>query len=472
MRNGLYEKCYMQGMRRESMKKENTFRKKSNSNKFRMVMVYGLLAIVLLVGASIALAAEESTTLGVGVTASAGKESTNGKESTSVTSTTNTETNTGGVQVTSTTTGTTNTETTTTDHPQEQKTAATTITTTTNAGVDEKTLASFDLAVGESYTTQTAGTNITVTYNTLLGVGECVNAIDNTSGCQIKNAANVTVTESSAAGSQTSSYVIREEGRINVKGDYWLEVKDITTTRASFKLKTYTPEKDIEKNTTSTTDYNCPQGCRATDEGCLCPKIVVNKDNNEYKIESEGKTTVSASEITISPGDESLTAKSTDGQVVKLGGGNLQEGIEIPVEGHAAVAIATDKNKLLTYISDENVSAQTRETLVSDQNGLAVKTVNGNKNIKVLPAEASIRAREVLNATFGGIELKVDNGRPVYAVQGEENAKLLLIIPIKEHVTAHIDAENGAVINVQRPWYSFLTAGTHIEASANTTATA
>lgn len=96
---------------------------------------------------------------------------------------------------------------------------------------------------------------------------------------------------------------------------------------------------------------------------------------------------------------------------------------------------------------------------------LRVYLSNGRyASVKILPATASANAQAVLgakceerNCTIELKEVRVDGeARAAYEVAVEKNARVLGIFNAKMKVAANVDAETGAVINVKRPWWSFL----------------
>jgi hypothetical protein len=54
------------------------------------------------------------------------------------------------------------------------------------------------------------------------------------------------------------------------------------------------------------------------------------------------------------------------------------------------------------------------------------------------------------------IELVIVDKKPVYAVNGEQNAKLLGFIPTIKKITVEISGEDGQVTKITKPWWSSL----------------
>lgn len=98
---------------------------------------------------------------------------------------------------------------------------------------------------------------------------------------------------------------------------------------------------------------------------------------------------------------------------------------------------------------------------------LEVKLSNGkNTEIKVMPDVASEKALEKFKLKVCSeennctIELKEtgngENSKPVYEVQMDRDAKVFLLFKTKMHVMAQVDAENGELVAVKKPWWAFL----------------
>lgn len=102
-----------------------------------------------------------------------------------------------------------------------------------------------------------------------------------------------------------------------------------------------------------------------------------------------------------------------------------------------------------------------------DKTKLMAEISNGKKaEIKVMPETASETAIERLGLKVCSqdnnctIELKEtgkgEKAKPVYEVQAIREYRILWIFKVKSTVTAEISAENGEVLMVKKPWWSFL----------------
>lgn len=85
---------------------------------------------------------------------------------------------------------------------------------------------------------------------------------------------------------------------------------------------------------------------------------------------------------------------------------------------------------------------------------LYMKTSGGNKQINVLPKDAV----SVSGATESvkSIELGEEGQKPIYSIEGKKRARLFAVIPMKMKFQARVDASNGNVISINKPWWGFL----------------
>lgn len=126
--------------------------------------------------------------------------------------------------------------------------------------------------------------------------------------------------------------------------------------------------------------------------------------------------------------------------------------ISSPKIGTRAVTIEKSQGQL--FIKSEIAIAQTNEELVLEEGKLFVKTETRNKEIKVLPEEASSKAIEI--TTVKEIELKEEGTELIYSVKGTKEAKILGIIPVSLEIKTKVNAETGDIISISKPWWSFL----------------
>lgn len=89
------------------------------------------------------------------------------------------------------------------------------------------------------------------------------------------------------------------------------------------------------------------------------------------------------------------------------------------------------------------------------------KILPGEGKTKILPETAALRARERLGELGFNITLKEvgQDKKLVYEVTGEKEGKILGLFKVKGKVSADVDAENGDVIKVHKPWWAFIASG-------------
>lgn len=105
-------------------------------------------------------------------------------------------------------------------------------------------------------------------------------------------------------------------------------------------------------------------------------------------------------------------------------------------------------------IKEGAYSATSPSTFVVENSKIYMKTSEGNKEIKILPKEASAKVAAVIKVNT--IELKEESQQPIYSVIGTKQAKLFYFMPVSMRVETKISAESGNVISVKKPWWNFL----------------
>lgn len=114
-----------------------------------------------------------------------------------------------------------------------------------------------------------------------------------------------------------------------------------------------------------------------------------------------------------------------------------------------------------------NTKMQMNQEMTGNTTQLKTQLSNGrNAEIKVMPDVAAEKALERLrlrncNEEEGcQIELKEMNkdGEPIpgYQVKTQRESRVLGLFKAKMQVQANIDAENGQVLGVNKPWWAFL----------------
>lgn len=85
---------------------------------------------------------------------------------------------------------------------------------------------------------------------------------------------------------------------------------------------------------------------------------------------------------------------------------------------------------------------------------------NKDGKIKIMPETASQKAIEKLGELGFSIQLKEvgqgDSGKYVYEAEGDKEVRILGFFKAKMRIKAQVNAENGEVSRIRKPWWSFL----------------
>ena len=115
------------------------------------------------------------------------------------------------------------------------------------------------------------------------------------------------------------------------------------------------------------------------------------------------------------------------------------------------IEIRNDRNKI--EIVDGNISVETNEEITIDDNGLHIR----GKTLRVLPNAIKTQAREK-------IELHSDGEEIEYKLEVRNTRYVLGFIPIQSQEKIRINAETGAQMSYERPWWATISNGADVDA--------
>ena len=109
-------------------------------------------------------------------------------------------------------------------------------------------------------------------------------------------------------------------------------------------------------------------------------------------------------------------------------------------------------------ITAGNVQVSTTENLTIRDAKIYIETPFGRNQVTVLPDNAVAKATEITHIV--SIELRNEftgeTTKPVYTIKGTKNANILFIIPVTLNITTKVNGDDGSVMSVDKPWWSFL----------------
>ena len=108
-------------------------------------------------------------------------------------------------------------------------------------------------------------------------------------------------------------------------------------------------------------------------------------------------------------------------------------------------------------IKQGEINVKTNLEVVQELDKNYIITKSGKKEIIILPSDAISKANLIQN--LKEIKISEEKGKAVYVVLGTKKANLFFIIPINAKISQSIDIENGAIVSIKKPWWSFLASG-------------
>ena len=136
-------------------------------------------------------------------------------------------------------------------------------------------------------------------------------------------------------------------------------------------------------------------------------------------------------------------------------------------EGGQNMVVNMVQNRVQLRVGNQtcNCSLDLTQEQVQNRTKLMTKLSNGqNAEIKIMPDVAAERALERLrlkvcneNCTIELKEVGIGNQiKAAYEVKTQKQAKIFGLFKTKMQIQTQVNAENGEIIRVNRPWWSFL----------------
>ncbi len=148
------------------------------------------------------------------------------------------------------------------------------------------------------------------------------------------------------------------------------------------------------------------------------------------------------------------TVKVEKGKIV-VGGAEINVPAEIVVDENKGLALKVEGTEIV--LTAKQVKVKVRAPVEVTPEGNVLSDIS-KKPIRVDPEEVVEKAKSFVEE-IREMLLEDDGEAPKYVVEGEDEGRLLGIIPVKIQVRAEIRADNGEVLRIDRPWWAFLVFG-------------
>lgn len=188
-------------------------------------------------------------------------------------------------------------------------------------------------------------------------------------------------------------------------------------------------------------------------------RISANQEYNLYAPMFKGRAIPTPTPVPIE--DISVTVKSTTsaGTTIEVLPEVKQQQFEATqiemVNSVSIKPVGGEPGKFV--IGTETESATTNAAVEMDNGKLYITSENVKAQVKVLPSTASERADEALVAhRVKSITLEIVDKKPTYVVEGEQNARIMGIIPVVISIETEVSAETGEIGKTTKPWWSAL----------------
>lgn len=180
------------------------------------------------------------------------------------------------------------------------------------------------------------------------------------------------------------------------------------------------------KTRTCTNPNNCTKEKPKESEACEN-----QKSNEKQRLKFENKT-----------GEACLDDCTCQGVVMRC---DLETGREMTVYSSSGNTIVQIKGINMTT----NVTLyKENEKIKGDFSGDRTKEI-------ILPDKVEEKIKEEIKSTPENLEVELTN-EGFYEVQGKKKAKLFFLFSVSEKINAELNAETGQIININSPWWGFL----------------
>lgn len=201
------------------------------------------------------------------------------------------------------------------------------------------------------------------------------------------------------------------------------------------------------------TRESCPQDCVATEEKISKPIVALPTEASIVISPLTEKPVLIEDRPVEFKGVEEIPFISIE---VKPNLIALPPQVSILAKPEVSVKIELDEKEKIIRMEVEGVVALTKETLKFENSSLKVETPKKEIFVNVMPDLTKQITIVKEWQEIKEIELKVREEKAIYDVEGKREAKLLWLIPITIPIKTEVNAENGKIEKIEKPWWSFL----------------
>jgi|GEM_PF-6180084 len=119
--------------------------------------------------------------------------------------------------------------------------------------------------------------------------------------------------------------------------------------------------------------------------------------------------------------------------------------LELPTTGNDTIEVS---------VGDQEVELKAKKARVRAR--LQLDFENGMLKVRGKAIKLPDEVMERIRAEMGDVELKEEEGRPVYEGNATKEFRLFAILPIKAKVRFRADAEAGHLLEMEKPWWTVL----------------
>ncbi|MEM5870266.1 MAG: hypothetical protein QXR09_03845 [Candidatus Aenigmatarchaeota archaeon] len=200
------------------------------------------------------------------------------------------------------------------------------------------------------------------------------------------------------------------------------------------------------------TKESCPQDCGAIEK--TAQPIITLPTEASIKISPVAEKPVLIEDRPVEfKGVEEIPLISIEVKPVLLA---LPSQVSSLARPEVSVKVDIDEKEKITKLEVGGVVAVTKETLKFENSSLKIETPKKEVFVNIMPNLAEQITLFNEKQKIEKMELKSEEDKAVYEIEGKKEAKLLWIIPVTIPIKTEVNAENGKIEGIEKPWWSFL----------------
>jgi uncharacterized membrane protein YkoI len=140
--------------------------------------------------------------------------------------------------------------------------------------------------------------------------------------------------------------------------------------------------------------------------------------------------------------------KQTEIRITRTNSQQTSHNITLRTPGSQGNGILSANGSFAEYDREINMSIE--------DSSLFMEVGNQKKQITILPDEAISLSDTAQKDTINKLKLTKESDQAIYRIESLRKGKVLFVWPVSATIETKINAENGSILSVKKPWWLFL----------------